>query len=156
MKRKIRLVINQEMVQIEVENKRTLLEVIRDDLNLLGTKKICGKGECGACTVLVDGLAVNSCLMLAIEANGKKILTIEGLAWEGSLHPLQQEFINQGAIQCGFCTPGMVMNAKAFLDKNPDPDPDQVRQTLAGNFCRCTGYARIVDAVMATAAQRKA
>ena len=155
MKRKIKLTINGECQELEVENRRTLLQVIRDDLHLTGTKKMCDLGECGSCTVIMDDLAVNSCLVLAVDADGKTIQTIEGVAPSGRLHPLQEEFIDKGAIQCGFCTPGMIMTAKAFLEKNPSPTEKEVRTAIAGNFCRCTGYVRIVDAILAAATRLK-
>lgn len=155
MKRKIKLTVNGEIHELEVENARTLLEVIREDLHLLGTKTICGKGECGACTVLMDGLAVNSCLVLAIDADGKNIETIEGLSQDSKLHPIQEEFITKGAIQCGFCTPGMVLTAKSLLAKYPDPSEKEVKTAIAGNFCRCTGYVRIVDAILSSAIRMK-
>jgi carbon-monoxide dehydrogenase small subunit len=155
MKRRIKFTINGEIRELEVENARTLLEVIREDLCLLGTKAICGRGECGACTVLMDGLAVNACLVLAVDASGKNIETIEGLAREGKLHPIQEAFIEKGAIQCGFCTPGMVLTAKSFLAKNPDPGEQEVRTAIAGNFCRCTGYVHIVDAILSAALKKK-
>jgi aerobic-type carbon monoxide dehydrogenase small subunit (CoxS/CutS family) len=128
-----------------------LLEVIREKLELTGTKEACSLGECGACTVILDGKAVNSCLVLAVEAKGKEILTIEGLRQNGELHPLQKAFIDEGAVQCGFCTPGMILSAKALLDKNPDPDEDEIKEALAGNLCRCTGYVKIVKAVKTAA-----
>ena len=155
MKRRIKLTINGELRDLEVENRRTLLQVIREDLHLTGTKKICDTGECGSCTVVMDGLAVISCLVLAVDADGKSIQTIEGMAQDGKLHPLQEEFVNKGAIQCGFCTPGMVMTAKAFLERNPTPTEKEVRTAISGNFCRCTGYVRIVDAILAAAARLK-
>lgn len=155
MKRRIKLTINGELHDLEVENRRTLLQVIREDLHLTGTKKICDTGECGSCTVVMDGLAVISCLVLAVDADGKSIQTIEGMAQDGKLHPLQEEFVNKGAIQCGFCTPGMVMTAKAFLERNPTPTEKEVRTAISGNFCRCTGYVRIVDAILAAAARLK-
>jgi carbon-monoxide dehydrogenase small subunit len=153
MKKKIRLQVNGEWHEIDVEHRRTLLQVIREDLHLLGTKKMCDIGECGSCTVLMDGRAVNSCLLLAVDADGRSIETIEGVAKEGTLHPIQEEFITKGAIQCGFCTPGMIMTTKAFLDTHPDPSEEEIRRSIAGNFCRCTGYIRIIDAV-ASAAER--
>jgi len=133
---------------VAVETATTLLDVIRDDLGLTGTKQRCEGGDCGACTVIMDGRAVASCLVLAVEAAGKDIVTIEGLAKEGELDPIQQAFIAKGAVQCGFCTPGMVMSAKALLRKNPHPTEAQVREAIAGNLCRCTGYAKIVEAVL--------
>jgi carbon-monoxide dehydrogenase small subunit len=128
-----------------------LLEVIRDDLKLTGTKKMCDMGECGSCTVLLDGVPVNSCLVLAVDADGKKVQTIEGVAHGDDLDPIQEEFIQKGAIQCGFCTPGMILATKAFLAKNPNPTEEEVRTALSGNLCRCTGYVRIVEAVMTSA-----
>jgi len=129
----------------------TLLEVLRYELRLTGTKEGCGTGNCGSCTVLMDGRAVNSCLVLIGEVEGKEITTIEGMSPQGILHPLQQAFINEGAVQCGFCTPGVLLTAKAFLDSNPHPTEFQVRQAIAGNLCRCTGYDKIVRAIMSVA-----
>ena len=134
---------------LEIEIHRTLLEVLRDDLALTGTKANCLEGECGACTVLVDGLAVNSCLYLAVRANGKQVTTVEGLAQNGELHPLQQVFIQEGAVQCGYCTPGILMSARALLDVNPHPSDEEIVRSLAGNLCRCTGYVNIRRAVRA-------
>jgi aerobic-type carbon monoxide dehydrogenase small subunit (CoxS/CutS family) len=151
MKKRINLNINGEKYEIEVEPRRTLLEVIREELQLLGTKKICERGECGACTVLMDGMAVNSCLILAVDAVGKDIVTIEGLTPKEGLHPIQEEFIIKGAIQCGFCTPGMILTTKAFIDKNPEPNEHDVKKSIVGNFCRCTGYLRIIDAILSSA-----
>lgn len=130
---------------------RSLLDVLRDDLGLTGTKEGCGEGDCGACTVIIDGKAVNACLVLAAEVEGKDILTVEGLAKNGKLHPLQQAFVDEGAVQCGFCTPGMLLSAKALLDVNPSPSELEIRTALAGNLCRCTGYVRIVSAVQKAA-----
>ena len=155
MKKTIRLKVNGETVNLEVEDRRTLAQVIREDLHLPGTHMICEKGECGACTVIMDGLAVNSCLVLAADANGKEIETIEGLAQDFELHPIQRNFVEKGAVQCGMCTPGMIMTAKAFLKKRPNPDEDEIRHAIAGNFCRCTGYVRIVDAVLSSATELK-
>ncbi|MFH1335442.1 MAG: (2Fe-2S)-binding protein, partial [Candidatus Zixiibacteriota bacterium] len=129
--------------------RRTLLEVLRDNLGLTGAKEACDTGDCGACTVIIEGKPVVSCLTLAIEAQGKEILTIEGLAKDGILHPLQQAFVEHGAIQCGFCTPGMIMAAKALLDEIPKPSEAEVRRGIAGNLCRCTGYAKIIEAILA-------
>ena len=151
MKKKIKLTVNDELHELEVENRRTLLEVIREVLHLLGTKNICDMGECGSCTVLMDGVAVNSCLVLAVEAEGKKIETIEGVAQGGKLHPIQEEFVAKGGVQCGYCSPGMIMTAKAFLEKNPNPSEEEAKTAIAGNFCRCTGYVRIVEAILSAA-----
>lgn len=134
----------------------TLSELLREQLDLTGTKYACGVGECGSCTVLVDGKPTLSCSTLAIAVRDKDILTIEGMAKGSELHPIQQAFVDSGAIQCGFCTPGMIMTAKVFLDENPNPSRDEVKEGLGGNLCRCTGYVKIIDAVMAAAeAMRK-
>ncbi|MGQ9630399.1 MAG: (2Fe-2S)-binding protein [bacterium] len=151
MKRSIRLMVNGEPRRLMVDPHRTLLDVIRNDLRLTGTKEGCGTGECGACTVLFEGKPVNSCLVLAVEADGKSITTIEGLAEDGQLHPLQKAFIDHGAIQCGFCTPGMILSAKALLDQNPHPTEEEVRLAIYGNLCRCTGYTKIVEAILSVA-----
>jgi carbon-monoxide dehydrogenase small subunit len=152
MKVMIQLSVNGILYKCEVADPtRAVLQVIREDLGLTGTKSGCERGECGACTVLVDGLAINSCLMPAIEAEGKEILTIEGLARDGQLHPLQEKFIELGAIQCGFCTPGMIMTAKTLLDRNPKPTEEEVRREITGNYCRCTGYDKIVEAILSAA-----
>ncbi|MBI4334693.1 MAG: (2Fe-2S)-binding protein [Chloroflexi bacterium] len=155
MKKLLKLNVNGRVHPAYVEPWRTLLEVLRDELALTGTKMGCESGHCGACTVLIDGKAVKSCLILAYQVRGKKILTIEGLAGSGtgSLHPLQQSFLDHFAIQCGFCTPGMVMSATALLDENPEPSEDEIRKALTGNICRCTGYTKVVEAIMA--ARRK-
>lgn len=147
MRRELEMKVNGDEYTLEVETHRTLLEVIRDDLGLTGTKLGCGGGECGACTVILNGKAVKSCLMLAFDADGKEILTVEGLAGEGKLHKLQQAFVEHGAIQCGFCTPGMIMASKALLDENPHPSEQEIKDALAGNLCRCTGYVKILEAV---------
>ena len=139
----VTLNVNGEAHPLEIEPHRTLLEVLRYDLALTGTKANCLEGECGACTVLVDGRPVSSCLYLAVRANGKPVTTVEGLAQDGKLHPLQQAFIEAGAVQCGYCTPGMLMSAKALLDSNPHPTDEQIVRALAGNLCRCTGYVNI-------------
>ena len=147
MKRRIALNVNAEFWDIEVESHRTLLEVLREDLGLTGTKEGCGLGACGACTVLIDGAPILSCLTLAVDVEGKSITTIEGLAKGGQPHPIQLAFVNHGAIQCGFCTPGAILSAKALLDKKPNPSRDEIRESLSGNLCRCTGYNKIVQAV---------
>ena len=149
MNKQIRLKVNGEPYELLVEPRKTLLDVIREDLCLTGTKKGCDTGDCGACTILINDLPVNSCLVLAIDAQDKDITTIEGIAQNGQLHPLQDAFINHGAIQCGFCTPGMILSAKALLDKNPRPTELEVRKAIAGNLCRCTGYDKIVRAILA-------
>ncbi|MGA2463500.1 MAG: (2Fe-2S)-binding protein [Thermodesulfobacteriota bacterium] len=149
MKRKVTLIINSESIKLEVEPARSLLQVIREDLGLTGTKAGCERGDCGSCTVIMNGLPVNSCLVLAVEAEGSEILTIEGLSKYGELHPLQKEFVAQNAIQCGFCTPGMIMTAKALLDHNSRPSEEEVRRAIAGNFCRCTGYDKVVKSILA-------
>ncbi|HUS77411.1 MAG TPA: (2Fe-2S)-binding protein [Patescibacteria group bacterium] len=145
---KIVLKVNGEPREVYVEPGWTLLRVLREDLGLTGAKNGCGNGECGACTVIMDGKAVPSCLVLAVSAEGKEIETIEGLQKGGERHALQRAFIEHGAVQCGFCTPGMIMSAKALLDENPEPAEDAVREALQGNLCRCTGYKNIVEAVM--------
>jgi carbon-monoxide dehydrogenase small subunit len=147
MKRKIRIKVNGRVQVASVDASMTLVDFLRDVLGLTGTKKSCELGNCGACTVILDGEAVNSCLVLAVEADGKKVQTIEGLGEEKGDHPLQKAFVEYGAIQCGFCTPGMILTAKALLDKNPDPSEEQIKEALAGNLCRCTGYAKILAAV---------
>lgn len=149
----ISLNVNGEDYSIRVSDNRTLLQAIRDDLGLTGTKEGCGVGECGACTVLVDGQPVNSCLVLAVEMDGREISTVEGLARDGALDPLQQAFIEEGAVQCGFCTPGMLMTAKGLLNKNPAPTEDEIRSAIEGNLCRCTGYEPIIRAIKKTQKQ---
>jgi aerobic-type carbon monoxide dehydrogenase small subunit (CoxS/CutS family) len=144
----IRITVNDRPVQLSSPASRTLLEVLRDDLGLTGAKDACGgEGECGACTVLMDGVPVNSCLVLIGQANGRKIITIEGLSRRDEPHPLQKAFIETGAVQCGFCTPGAILAAKALLDREPDPDDETIREALSGNLCRCTGYAKMLTAV---------
>lgn len=155
MKKVIKLTINGESVEAAVEPNKTLLHFLREDLGLTGTKHGCGLGDCGACTVIMDGKAVNSCLVLAIQAQGKDILTIEGLAVDGRLHPLQQAFVDKGAIQCGFCSPGMILSAKAFLDTNLKPTELEIRTAISGNLCRCTGYQKIVEAIESAAERLK-
>jgi aerobic-type carbon monoxide dehydrogenase small subunit (CoxS/CutS family) len=150
------LTVNGINYAINVEPNRLLVDVLRDVLGLTGTKKSCSEGECGACTVIMDGKPVASCLVLAVDADKKTITTIEGLAEGENLHPLQVSFVRNGGIQCGYCTPGMIMSSKALLDENPDPTTREVRTAISGNLCRCTGYQQIVDSVMAAAkAMRK-
>jgi carbon-monoxide dehydrogenase small subunit len=147
MKKRITLNVNQEPWEIEIESHRTLLEVLREDLGLTGTKEGCGLGACGACTVLIDGTPILSCLTLAVDVQNRSIVTIEGLAQNAKPHPVQLAFINHGAIQCGFCTPGMIISAKALLDRKPNPSREEIKEALSGNLCRCTGYNKVIKAV---------
>ncbi len=151
MKQRIHLRVNGEDYEVEVEPRRRLLDVLRDDLGLTGTKEGCGTGDCGACSVILNGKLINSCLKLAVSADGADILTIEGLASDGHLHPLQEAFMEKGGLQCGICTPGMILAAKALLDENPRPTVEEIRIALAGNLCRCTGYTKIIESVQAAA-----
>jgi len=154
MAREISFVFNGSSMKMMVEDHWTLLHLIREVLGHTGTKEGCGSGECGACTVIVDGEAVNSCLYLAAEIDGKKLLTIEGLAAkDGTLHPIQRAFVENGGIQCGFCTPGMIMSAKALLDKNPAAGENEIKAAIAGNLCRCTGYVQIIESIKAASDQ---
>ena len=147
--------VNGLLHRLSVKISAFLLDVLRDELGLKGTKRGCDQGQCGACTVLLDGHPVLSCILLAVQADGRKITTIEAVAPEGKLHPLQEAFVAEGATQCGFCTPGMILSAKALLDKNSNPADDQIRQALSGNLCRCTGYAKIFRAVKKAAQEMK-
>jgi carbon-monoxide dehydrogenase small subunit len=147
MKKQIKLKVNGFEYDVWIKPQWTLLDVLRDELGLTGTKKGCDRGECGACTVIMNGGAILSCLVLAIQCQGKDILTIEGLAQDGKLDPLQDAFVKQGAIQCGFCTPGMIMASRAFLNKNPRPSEEEIKRELSGNLCRCTVYTKIIAAV---------
>lgn len=149
----IHLIINGDEVDAVVKDNLTLLDFLRDQLGLTGTKKGCEQGECGACTVLLDGLPVNSCCTLAVECNEREVTTIEGLARGGELTPLQKQFIDKWALQCGYCTPGMIMSATALLNTNPHPTELEIREAIEGNLCRCTGYAKIVEAIQAAAAE---
>jgi len=146
----IRLTVNAAAREWSISPGDLLLDVLRRE-GYFGVKRGCEKGECGACTVLVDGRAINSCLMFAAQAEGREVLTIEGLGRDGALHPLQEAFLDHGAVQCGFCTPGMILAAKALLDRNPDPSEEQVREAMTGTYCRCTGYVKPVEAVLAAA-----
>ena len=148
------MTLNGEAVTVEVEPFDLLVDVLRDKLGLTGTKIGCSEGECGACTVIMDGQAVLSCLLPAMKAHGRELVTIEGLSRGDELHPLQQAFIEQGAVQCGYCTPGMIMSAKALLGGNPQPSPDEIEEAMAGNLCRCTGYLQIVEAIEAAIESR--
>jgi carbon-monoxide dehydrogenase small subunit len=150
-KRIVKLTVNNELFEVAINLNRTLLEVLREELSLTGTKESCGQGACGSCTVLLDGLPVRSCLLLAVEAEGREITTIEGLSQGEKLHPVQEAFIEHHAIQCGFCSPGMILTATALLEDNPKPTEDEIRHALSGNICRCTGYAKIIGAVKSLA-----
>jgi len=150
-KQDIELTVNGQVYDIEVQPWRTLLEVIRDTIGLTGTKRGCDEGDCGACTVLMNGRAVNACLILAVEAQDKEITTIEGLADGDNLHPIQAAFVAHGGLQCGFCTPGMILSAKAFLEKKPRPTEEEIKFAIAGNLCRCTGYVKIIESIQAAA-----
>ncbi|MCF8043589.1 MAG: (2Fe-2S)-binding protein [Desulfarculaceae bacterium] len=151
-KQNIELIVNGDRYQVAVEPNRMLVDVLREDLGLTGTKIGCAQGDCGACTVLMDGVSISSCLTLAVEAHQRDLTTIEGLSTSPQeLHPLQESFVQHGAVQCGYCTPGMVMSAKHLLDNNPKPSEEEIRQGLSGNLCRCTGYNKIVEAIGAAA-----
>jgi carbon-monoxide dehydrogenase small subunit len=150
-KRIVKLTVNNELFEVAINLNRTLLEVLREELSLTGTKESCGQGACGSCTVLLDGLPVRSCLLLAVEAEGREITTIEGLSQGEKLHPVQEAFVEHHAIQCGFCSPGMILTATALLEVNPKPTEDEIRHALSGNICRCTGYAKIIGAVKSLA-----
>ncbi len=151
----ISLTVNEDKVYKDVDPNMTLLQFLRNELKLFGTKEGCGVGECGACTIIMDGVTVNSCLILAPEANGSNIITVEGLSKDGELSILQQEFIKDDGLQCGFCTPGMLMSARSLLDRTPDPSVEEIKEGMAGNFCRCTGYQPIIDSVLSAAKREK-
>lgn len=153
MKHRIHLTVNGESHELLVEPYQTLVDIIRDEAGLTGTKKGCGSGECGSCTIILDGKPVNSCLILGVEVDGSEILTIEGLKQGEELHPIQKAFIHFGAIQCGFCTPGMIISAKALLDICPNPTEEQVKMAISGNLCRCTGYKKIIETIMNVSSQ---
>ncbi len=155
-KHPISFTVNGDLQELFVEPRKTLLAVIRDTIGLTGTKEGCSTGDCGACTVIVDGEPVTSCMMLAVSANGKEVTTIEGISSPGELHPVQQAFLEKGGYQCGFCTPGFIMAAKALLDDNPNIPEDEMRHALGGNICRCTGYTKIVEAVLSAAETMRA
>lgn len=152
-KKKIHFMLNEQQTQVEVEPAVLLVDMLRNQLGLTGTKIGCGEGDCGACTVLLDGKSVNSCLILAVQIDGRELLTVEGLGTYDKLHPLQEAFIAAGAVQCGFCTPGMLLSAKSLLDNNPQPTRKQIARHISGNLCRCTGYAKIIDAIEKVAQQ---
>ena len=149
MKKELRLTVNGEAHELYVEPKSLLMDVLRDELGLTGAKRSCETNTCGACTVILNGMAVHSCSILALQANGGEVLTVEGLAKKNELHPLQEAFLDYGSVQCGFCTPGMLMSAKALLDKNPTPTKQQMKEAIDGNLCRCTGYNSIIRAITA-------
>ena len=155
MKRLLSTIVNGEARDLVVDTRQTLLEALRDELRLTGTKEGCGNGNCGSCTVLLNGRPVDSCLVFAVEAEGQEVTSVEGLAQQGQLHPIQQAFIDEGGLQCGFCTPGFLMSTKALLERNPSPTEQEIRLAIAGNICRCTGYDKIVRSIM-SAAQREA
>lgn len=148
-------VINEERVSAWIDPAMTLLHFLRNELKLFGTKEGCGEGECGACTIILNGAAVNSCLVLAAEAEGSAIITVEGLSKDGNLSVLQQEFVKHDALQCGFCTPGMLMSARALLNRNPNPNEEEIKEAIAGNFCRCTGYIPIIAAIRSAAKRER-
>jgi carbon-monoxide dehydrogenase small subunit len=156
MKKKIQVTLNGKKTELEVPSHRLLLDLLRDEIGLTGTKEGCGTGDCGACTVLLNGKAVNSCLIFSGELDGAEIVTIEGLKIGPELHPVQQAFIQDGGVQCGYCTSGMLMMSKALLDENPDPSEEDIRFAISGNLCRCTGYAKIVKAVQDAARELRA
>ena len=151
----IRLRVNKKDYRLKVKPSATLLNVLREDIGLTGTKEGCGVGECGACTIIMDNMTVNACLILAVEADGKEITTIEGLSEGEKLHPIQEAFLEIGGLQCGFCTPGMVLSTKVLLDRYKDPSEEQIRKGLEGNFCRCTGYTKIFESVREAAQKMK-
>jgi carbon-monoxide dehydrogenase small subunit len=150
-KQLITLTVNGESHEVAIEPRQSLLQVLRQELNLTGTKEGCSEGECGACTVVLDGQTVDSCLIFGLEANGRDVVTIEGLAHDAQLHPVQKAFADYGAVQCGFCTPGMILAARALLESNPNPTDADIRRGISGNLCRCTGYVKIVEAIRAAA-----
>jgi carbon-monoxide dehydrogenase small subunit len=156
MKKVVRFQLNGYDVETEVASHKMLLQVLRDEFHLTGTKEGCGEGECGACTVLVDGVSVDSCIYPAFEVDGRSVTTIEGLIGEGNrLHPIQKAFVENGGVQCGFCTPGMIMSAKALLDESPNPTDDEIKRGISGNLCRCTGYVQILESIRKAAGKKQ-
>ena len=154
-KQTIEFTINGKLRTAGVFDDDMLLKLLRDDLNMTGTKEGCGNGECGACTVLINGVPLAACLYPAVKVNGQTVETVEGLGEKNQLHPLQRWFLKLGAVQCGFCTPGLLMSAKAILDADPDPTPDRIKEAISGNLCRCTGYKKVVEAIMAASAEMR-
>lgn len=146
--KKIDIKINGNHYKLKIDENMRLIDLLRDELRLTGTKEGCGEGECGACTVIMNGETVNSCIVMAFQAHKKEIITIEGLSIGNEIHPIQKAFLEEGAVQCGFCTPGMILSAKALLDKNPSPNKNDIKEAISGNLCRCTGYNKIVDATL--------
>lgn len=144
--KKISLTVNEKAIEVNIDCNMRLIDLLRDELKLIGTMEGCGEGECGACTIIMDGETVNSCMVMAFQAEGSNITTIEGLEKDGQLHPVQQAYMDVGAVQCGFCIPGMVLSTKALLDKHPHPSDEEIREGISGNICRCTGYNKMVDA----------
>lgn len=142
----IQLIINGINYKVDIDVNMRLIDLLRDKLGLIGTKEGCGEGECGACTIIMDGVSVNSCMVMAFQANGSNIITIEGLESNGQLHPIQKAYMEEGSVQCGFCIPGLIMSTKALLDKHPDPTREEIREGMSGNLCRCTGYNKAIDA----------
>lgn len=142
----IQLIINGINYKVDIDVNMRLIDLLRDKLGLIGTKEGCGEGECGACTIIMDGVSVNSCMVMAFQANGSNIITIEGLENNGELHPIQKAYMEEGSVQCGFCIPGLIMSTKALLDKHPEPTRDEIREGMSGNLCRCTGYNKAIDA----------
>jgi aerobic carbon-monoxide dehydrogenase small subunit len=155
-KHTIILTVNGEYEQVDIPANMTLLQMLREKLSLTGTKNGCSAGECGACTVLLNGEPVNSCMVLAVECDGASVVTVEGLAKDGILDPIQEAIIDHGGVQCGFCTPGILISARGLLNRNPNPSEDEIREALVGNLCRCTGYLRIIDAVQEAASRERA
>lgn len=146
--KKINIKINGKNYKLKVDENMRLIDLLRDELRLTGTKEGCGEGECGACTVIMNGETVNSCIVMAFQADEKEVTTIEGLESKEGIHPIQKAFLEEGAVQCGFCTPGMILSAKSLLDKNPSPNKKEIKEAISGNLCRCTGYNKIVDATL--------
>jgi len=146
--KEINIKVNGKDYNLKIDEDMRLLDLLRDELKLTGTKEGCGEGECGACTIIMNGETVNSCIVMAFQADKKEIITIEGLGSEKEMHPIQKAFLDEGAVQCGFCTPGMILSTKALLDKNPNPNKEEIKESISGNLCRCTGYNKIINATL--------